>query len=810
MPLAIASIDEMKDPRLLAAMAARQRVTRMVVVPSLLRTVLELQAPLPDLTLWLATSEELTPALVRAFRTARPTDRLVNLYGASETADQVAAYDVADPEARTPIGKPIANSRIYVVDEHRAPVPIGVAGELCIAGVGLSRYTTVNHADGERFTYAAGERVYRTGDRGRWRHDGVLEYLGRLDHVLKIRGVRVDPAEVEAAILAHGEIADAVVTAQPGFDGEARLVAHVVARGNDRFDAGELRRRLRARLPETMIPTAFVAMPALPLGPTGKVDRAALPAIAVAAPSRAPETATEHAVALAGELLLGIPVGAENDVFAAGGQSLVAAQLGARLAERFGVELPLPVLFERPTVAAQAAWIDDAIRTAGATTIPHADEPAPLSFAQERLWFAAELAPDAPAPKLRSALRIDGPLDADKLRAALDAVADPQAIRAAQPCLPATAADPARARGVAAHPPGHRRDRDRRGVRRRHRQSPPRRRARDPVRSRRRPAVAHAPAPVLAHRSRPARHDAPPRHRRHLARAVARRAARGLRRAGRGPRAGAAGDRDHGRGRSRRWQRRAERTRRCRAGSGATHASLPAPRRSTCRSPRPRTAWSDGRGGRVRADLSEEDAAAVSALARAEHTSVFGVLVAGAAAWLHGLTGRDDLVIGTIAAGRDRPEVRPLIGLFLNPLPLRLDAAGDPSLRELVAARGRHHARGARPLRRAVRAHRRRRQPGAPAVPPAAVRRRAQPPPARRSAAARRPRRQARARRDRAGRAVRADDPDDCEKGPRHPARLPARSLRRRRPSTAWLARYVDALRAIIAEPDRTMSSLRA
>src|SRR6185437_15756273 len=317
--------------------------------------------------------------LVRAFRAARPTDRLINLYGASETADQVAAYEVGAPDPlRTPIGTPVANSRLYVVDAANEPVPIGVVGELCVAGIGVAG----SDAREARYAHVAGERVYRTGDRGRWRHDGQLEYLGRFDHVLKIRGVRVDPAEVETALLELPELSAAVVTAAPGLAGETRLVAHVVA--SARVDAGELRRRLRARLPEPLIPTSFVMLDALPLGPTGKIDRAALPASPPLAPiaSRAPAGATEHAVALAWEHVLGRPVGAEDDFFAAGGESLLAALLGARLAERFGVEPPLSVLFERPTVAAQAAWIEQA-RLAGDTAIPRvpAGEAAPLSFA---------------------------------------------------------------------------------------------------------------------------------------------------------------------------------------------------------------------------------------------------------------------------------------------------------------------------------------------------------------------------------------------------------------------------------------------
>jgi amino acid adenylation domain-containing protein len=706
-PLAIATTDEMRDPRLLAQMAARHGVTRMMIVPSLLRALLELGTAPPQLDLWLATSEELQPALVRAFRAARPHDRLWNLYGASETADQVAAFEVREPDPlRTPIGRPIANSRLYVVDTAGLPVPIGVVGELCVAGVGVSDgYLGGAHA--ERFAYVHGERVYRTGDRGRWRHDGVLDYLGRFDHQLKIRGVRVDPAEVEAALLAH-DLAAAVVTAQPGFDGEARLVAHVVQRPGGKLEASELRRRLRAQLPETMIPTSIVAVAELPLGATGKVDRDALPAVAVGvASSRAPASASEHAVALAWEQLLGHPVGAEDDFFAAGGQSLVAAQLGARLAERFGVELPLPVLFERPTVATQAAWLDDALRSGGDTAIPHVPpgEPVPLSFAQERLWFASELASAAPAPKLRSALRLDGTLDPARLEAALELVAQRQAALR-------TVFDPhGRWQRVAARVPRDHLDADlaataddaRDDVVRAHldaeRDKPFDLANGPPWRTRLLRFGPHTHVLVATmhhlvtdgislgvwrdelHEAYSALGDGRAPDLPALAATTADVAA-WQRRADADP--GRAGVRSAAEGRradlidagawavSRRyWQRQL---------AGARPIELPLAR--------PRTAWSTGRGGRARLELDDTDGAALAALARAEQTTVFGVLLAGAAAWLRELSGQDDLVIGTIAAGRDRPEVRPLIGLFLNPLPLRVDASGEPSPRELVRRAG--------------------------------------------------------------------------------------------------------------------------
>ncbi|HMG54513.1 MAG TPA: condensation domain-containing protein, partial [Kofleriaceae bacterium] len=543
-----------------------------------------------------------------------------------------------------------------------------------------------------RFTadpFAPG-RMYRTGDRGRWRHDGVLEYIGRHDHLLKIRGIRIDPGEVESALLAHPGVAAAAVTAHPGFDGEDRLAAYVVARGAGAPDPGELRRFLRTRLPEPLIPTAFVALAALPLGPTGKLDRAALP-VPEPAPiaSRPPHGAIEHAVALAWEQLLGRPVGAEDDFFAAGGQSLLAAQLGARLTEHFAVELPLAVLFERPTVAAQASWLEAAVlRAPGAGLARVGDAAVPLSFAQERLGFAAALAARAPQPKLRFALRLDGALDRDRLEAAIAAIA------ARHPALRTvfTGDGPAaRQRVVASCPRDHRFD--------------------DLAEL----AAADQPAAVARHiaeeRERPFALAAGPPWRTRLLRlgdrahvlivAIHHHVADAISQqlwieeldehyaalaAARPP---AVPELTAGPADVAVWQRRMADTgywdasrafwRRSLAGAAPIDLPLVAPR----------TDWARGRSGSVRARLDARDTEALGELARGEQATLFGALLAAAGALLARLTGRDDVTIGTVAAGRDRPELRSLIGLFLNPLPLRLRLDGDPTARAAIAAAGR-------------------------------------------------------------------------------------------------------------------------
>ena len=701
-PLVVATAAERADPRLLVAAADHHRVTRMVVVPSLLRAMLELGGGrgdfLPALTLWLATSEELKPALVKAFHAARPGSRLVNLYGASETADQVAAHVVSSDDARAPripIGRPIANTKIYILDRAGRPLPIGVPGEICVTGVGISeRYLgDVPAAQQAKFAaspFAPNPTMYRTGDRGRWRHDGVLEYIGRFDHLLKIRGIRVDPGEVESAILAHPNIAAAAVTAHAGFDGEQRLAAYLVARGPGAPPPVELRRFLRTTLPETLIPTSFLTVDALPLGPTGKLDRAALPAPQpMGTTSRPPHGTVEHAVALAWEHLLGRPMGAEDDFFAAGGQSLLAAQLGARLAERFAVELPLVVLFERPTIAAQAAWLETAVLSA-----PHAgiarigDAPVPLSFAQDRLRFAASLAPQAPAPKLRFALRLEGPLDRDRLEAAMTLIA---ARHASLRTVFAGDGPSLRQRVIASCPRDHvfvelaaLATADRQAAIGRHiddeRDKPFELTCGPPWRTRLLRLAEHAHVLIVAMHHYVSDGISvqlwlDELHEHYTALAADRPPAVPELTVG----AADVAVWQHRMADSGFWELSRQFWRQTLA--GATPIDLPLAA--------PRTGWSSGRSGSLRGHLGLPEADALAALARSERTTLFGLLLAAVGVLLHRLTGRTDLIVGTIAAGRDRPEVRPLLGLFLNPLPLRLALDGDPTLREIVGAAGR-------------------------------------------------------------------------------------------------------------------------
>ncbi|NRD59327.1 non-ribosomal peptide synthetase, partial [Corallococcus exiguus] len=261
------------------------------------------------------------------------------------------------------IGHPIGNTRVYVLDAALNPVPVGVAGELYAAGEGVARgYLGSAELTAERFIPdahggLAGERMYRTGDLARWRADGTLEFLGRADTQVKVRGFRIELGEVEGALRAHPAVKEVVVVAKGQGAGDKRLVAYVVGQGPDSLDVGELRRALKSRLPEYMVPSAFVTLEALPLTSNGKVDRKALPDVSGARPASEhpyvePRSDVEQKLALILAEILGVArVGIHDDFFELGGHSLLATRTISRIRSELGVELPLSALFENPSIA---------------------------------------------------------------------------------------------------------------------------------------------------------------------------------------------------------------------------------------------------------------------------------------------------------------------------------------------------------------------------------------------------------------------------------------------------------------------------
>ncbi|GHG32183.1 MULTISPECIES: non-ribosomal peptide synthase/polyketide synthase [Amycolatopsis] len=373
------------------------------------------------------------PAVVRTVQAACPGLVVVDGYGPTETTTFATSFRMAGeavPEP-VPIGRPLDGMRAYVLDAELRPLPAGAPGELCLAGAGLARgYLGRPGLTAERFVPdpfgAPGERMYRTGDVVRRGPDGELVFLGRSDDQVKLRGFRIELAEVEAVLAAHPAVAQAVASIHTDASGTRRLLAHVVL--DHPADPDELRAHAAATLPEYMVPAAVLVLAALPLNRNGKVDRRALPApdgpVASQRPYAEPSTATQRAVAGIWQRLLGVErVGAQDNFFELGGDSILSIRLVSRLLAECGVSLSPRAVFAHPTVSRLAA----AIETVGATAadpipaVPRHGE-LPQSFAQQRLWFLDEFDPGGTEYVTSSAVRLRGELDVDALAGAFTAL----------------------------------------------------------------------------------------------------------------------------------------------------------------------------------------------------------------------------------------------------------------------------------------------------------------------------------------------------------------------------------------------------
>ncbi|WP_093191631.1 non-ribosomal peptide synthetase [Pseudovibrio sp. Tun.PSC04-5.I4] len=356
-----------------------------------------------------------------------------NLYGPSETTIWSALHKVTSGKASVPIGHPIWNTQLYVLDGGLEPVPVGVSGELYIGGVGLARgYLGRPDLTAERFVPdpfgSAGGRLYRTGDRVCRRADGALEFLGRYDHQVKLRGYRIETGEIEAALTSHPSVGQAAVLLRADGPGEGRLVAYVVGDAS----AGDLRAHLQQTLPDYMVPAAFVTLSALPLTPNGKLDRKALPEPDDSGLVRkayiAPRTPVEEMLTSIWAEVLGVTqVGVEDNFFDLGGHSLLAMQVMARVGQAFAVEIPLKALFEAPCVKDLAAAVELALglgRTMEDLPLDPVDRSGALklSHSQERLWFLDQLAPEQSAYNVSGAVRLNGALDVPSLERAFAAL----------------------------------------------------------------------------------------------------------------------------------------------------------------------------------------------------------------------------------------------------------------------------------------------------------------------------------------------------------------------------------------------------
>ncbi|HEV7518547.1 MAG TPA: amino acid adenylation domain-containing protein, partial [Thermoanaerobaculia bacterium] len=434
-----------RDPDYLVEVLAREEITNVHFVPSMLRVFLE--APGVErcaaVTRVLASGEALPSEVAARLFERLGQVELHNLYGPTEAAVEVSAWTCRREEARmgVPIGRPIANLQIHLLDRAGQPVPLGVPGELHIGGMGVGRgYLRRPELTAERFvpdpwSSEPGGRLYRTGDLARHRPDGAVDFLGRTDHQVKLRGFRIELGEIEAVLRSHPTVAEAVVLAREETPGDSRLVAYLAAAAGERPETAELRSFLASRLPDSMVPAAYVVMAELPLTASGKLDRRTL---SLAAPLQgggegrkersrpvSPMSPVARIVArIWSAVLRREGIFADDDFFALGGHSLLATRVASQLRQALAVEVPLRLLFERPTVAALAAEIErlqrggEAAEASPITPMSHSAE-LPLSFAQQRLWFVDQLDPGNPAYDIPLFVRLSGPLAVPALWAAL-------------------------------------------------------------------------------------------------------------------------------------------------------------------------------------------------------------------------------------------------------------------------------------------------------------------------------------------------------------------------------------------------------
>ncbi|HEX7238935.1 MAG TPA: amino acid adenylation domain-containing protein, partial [Longimicrobiaceae bacterium] len=645
--------------------------------------------------------EALPSDLAQALYALPTVAKVGNLYGPTEYTTYSTYSVVRRGAEQVFVGRPVDGTQALVLDAELQPVPTGMPGELYLGGDGLARgYAGLPQLTAERFLPnpfgPPGSRLYRVMDRVRRRADGELEYLGRTDFQVKVRGFRVEPGEIEAALRSHPAVRDAVAVTRDdalGAAGDRRLVAYVAGAADGTAPAAaELRAHLAARLPEYMLPSAFMVLEALPLTPNGKTDRRALPApeVSETAGSTAPRTPTEEVLAgIFGEVLGAARVGVHDNFFELGGHSLLATRVVSRVQPAFGVELPLRAVFEAQTVAELAAHVD-AERRAGTAPAPPPlvrvprEGPLPPSFAQRRLWFIDRLEPGSTAYNVPLPLRLRGALDARTLERAIGEVVrrhealrtvfdevDGEPVQTVRPAgaLPLPVCDLSGLPAAAREAESGRLVRDD---------------ARRPFDLRRGPLLRagllrlavddHVLALAVHHvvadgwsmgvlfGELSALYGA------HLAGepsplpelpvqyadfAVWQRAWL----------AGEALERELA------WWRE-------RLAGAPPVLGVP--------TDRPRRAAPDARGATVFRVLPGDTAERLRALARGEGATLFMVLLAAVDVLLARWSGEDDIVVGTPIANRNRRETEGLIGFFVNTLALRTDVSGGPRFRDLL------------------------------------------------------------------------------------------------------------------------------
>ena len=422
---------------------AKDRVTLINTVPSAMAELLRMGGVPESVETVNLAGEALTEALVEQIYENTKVQRVYNLYGPTEDTTY-STYTLVQRGEHVTIGRPLANSQAYILDASLNPAPVGVPGELYLAGDGLARGyygrpdLTHERFVGNRFSRTPGARMYRTGDLCRYLPNGNIDYLGRIDHQVKLRGFRIELGEIESVLTGHSNVRQCVAVVREDVPGDKRLVAYVVPQSEMGLASGdsrvglieELKARIAEKLPEFMMPAAFVVLETMPLSPNGKINRNALPVPEFSRDDSdafvEPRNAVESKLAEIWVEVLHLPkVSIHDNFFRLGGHSLLATQVVSRVRKWSHVELPLRAMFEAPTIAELAERVEHLQVTANPLPpIRRAprDRSLPLSFAQQRLWFLNQLDPSSPYYNIPMALRLNGSLDVQALKDALNEI----------------------------------------------------------------------------------------------------------------------------------------------------------------------------------------------------------------------------------------------------------------------------------------------------------------------------------------------------------------------------------------------------
>ena len=696
----------MQPAALLQAIATHAQVG-LNCVPSLWTAILEaiecgqVPAPTESLTSLLVGGEQLGKELVGRSFAALPHLRLWNLYGPTEVTANASAAAITSDEDVT-IGRPVANARIYILDRYLNPTPIGVPGELHISGDGLAR-GYLNRADmtaekfiPDPFTAKPGARMYKSGDLARYLPDGNIECLGRIDHQVKIRGFRVEPGEIEAILNQHPAVRETVVLAREDTPGAKRLVAYVVPNRDLSPSANELRSFLKEKLPEYMVPSAFVRLEQLPLTPNGKLDRRALPPVErdntdASTTFVAPRNTIEESLAGIWTQVLKLDkVGIHDNFFDLGGHSLLATRLISRVRDTFRLELALRSLFEAPTVAGLAKYIESVRQGAtGARALPILPEPVirdcPLSFSQERFWFLSQLEPNNLAYKITFGFHLTGPLNTKALEQSLTEIVrrhetlrttfhlrngEPVQVISERWSFPLTIIDLRQQTPVDSEAEVQRLFENER------------RRFFDlsvDLLLRATLLQLRADEHVLVLSSHHVAWD-------HWCIELFLRELSVLYQAFAAAKPSPLSELPIQYKHYALWQRKMF--------QGAELENylaywkeqlVDAPASLNLPADHPRQPLNNRRGGRQALVLPKELSSALGSLSKEASVTLFMTFLAAFQTLLHRMTGEDDIVVGTPVAGRDRSETEGLIGLFLNSLALRTNLSGNPTFLELLA-----------------------------------------------------------------------------------------------------------------------------